>query len=592
MSEALKPVEHYRELIDAARSSLPGAGQPWLDARRQAAAARFTEQGFPTRKAEEWRYSNIGQVLEQPFRYRDEAFEALTDSDIEDLLLVEQPAARLVFANGRLVPHLSMTADLDPSVSLISLRDAIDSDSEFVNQWLGQAIIDADLETFEALNTALLNDGMCLHIPAGVSVEQPIEVLYLSVGLDEPSVMTPRNLIVLDQGARARLVEQYASTTDAPYFNNGLTEIILGEDAELEHDRLQDEAAQAYHMSVIHLAQAGRSRYRGMVASLGGTWARTEYHTAFSGEEANCDLAGFYFAGDGQLTDIHLDVRHPVPRCNSEQKFKGILAGKGKAVLDGRIRGGQGCAADRGASVQRHPAAVTRCRGRYQAAAGDLRRRRQVQPRHHRRPARSHAAVLPAHTRHQCGYRAQDAVPGLRRRGAGELHHTRLHRAGGPETADPTGRCRHRHRRESLIIRKHGDKAMFERIARFIDKEELDQAGNGGPDGDTPLEVEGDTLEERVIAALRTVYDPEIPVNLYDLGLIYKIVIHEASGKVDIDMTLTAPACPVAGSMPGMVANAVRRLEEVNEVNVELVWDPPWTMDRMSDEARLELGML
>lgn len=135
---------------------------------------------------------------------------------------------------------------------------------------------------------------------------------------------------------------------------------------------------------------------------------------------------------------------------------------------------------------------------------------------------------------------------------------------------------------------------MFERIARFIDKDELDQAGQGHsePEQDPPLEVEGDTLEERIIAALRTVYDPEIPVNLYDLGLIYKIVIHKASGNVDIDMTLTAPACPVAGSMPGMVAKAVRRLEEVNEVNVELVWDPPWTMDRMSDEARLELGML
>ncbi|BAZ94682.1 ABC-type transporter, permease component [Thiohalobacter thiocyanaticus] len=338
MSEALKPVEHYRELIDAARSTLPGAGQQWLETRRQAAAARFEEQGFPTRKAEEWRYSNIGQVLEQPFRYRDEAFEALTDSDIDELLLVEQPAARLVFANGRLVPHLSATGGLDSAVSLISLRDAIDSDSDFVDQWLGKAIIDNDLETFEALNTALLNDGMCLYIPAGVAIEQPIEVLYLSVGLDEPSVMTPRNLIVLDQGASARLVEQYASTTDAAYFNNGLTEIMLGEDAELEHDRLQDEAAQAYHMSVIHLAQAARSRYRGMVASLGGTWARTEYHTAFSAEEANCELAGFYFAGDGQLTDIHLDVRHPVPRCNSEQKFKGILAGRGKAVLDGRIR--------------------------------------------------------------------------------------------------------------------------------------------------------------------------------------------------------------------------------------------------------------
>jgi FeS assembly SUF system protein len=101
------------------------------------------------------------------------------------------------------------------------------------------------------------------------------------------------------------------------------------------------------------------------------------------------------------------------------------------------------------------------------------------------------------------------------------------------------------------------------------------------------------TLEERVIARLRTVFDPEIPVNIYDLGLIYKIALTPAAeGRFDlrIDMTLTAPGCPVAGQMPGMVEHAVTGLAELNNIDVDLVWDPPWDKSRMSDEARLQLN--
>jgi FeS assembly SUF system protein len=104
-------------------------------------------------------------------------------------------------------------------------------------------------------------------------------------------------------------------------------------------------------------------------------------------------------------------------------------------------------------------------------------------------------------------------------------------------------------------------------------------------------EISGDTLEERIVSAIRTVYDPELPVNVYDLGLIYSIE-QENAGSVCIKMTLTAPACPVAGTLPGMVEQAVARLDEVDAVCVELVWDPPWTRDCMSDAARLELGLL
>jgi FeS assembly SUF system protein len=95
---------------------------------------------------------------------------------------------------------------------------------------------------------------------------------------------------------------------------------------------------------------------------------------------------------------------------------------------------------------------------------------------------------------------------------------------------------------------------------------------------------------DQIIAALRTVYDPEISTNIYDLGLIYAI---DAVGEHDIaiKMTLTAPGCPVAGILPGEVERAVESVDAVGRCHVELVWDPPWTKDRMSDEARLELGM-
>ena len=98
-------------------------------------------------------------------------------------------------------------------------------------------------------------------------------------------------------------------------------------------------------------------------------------------------------------------------------------------------------------------------------------------------------------------------------------------------------------------------------------------------------------LHESVVEACRSVYDPEIPVNIFDLGLVYTIEINEAS-EVRVIMTLTAPGCPVAGEMPGWVAEAIEPLPGVKQVDVELTWEPPWGMEMMSDEARLELGFM
>ncbi|MBR9765437.1 MAG: SUF system Fe-S cluster assembly protein [Rhodobacteraceae bacterium] len=101
----------------------------------------------------------------------------------------------------------------------------------------------------------------------------------------------------------------------------------------------------------------------------------------------------------------------------------------------------------------------------------------------------------------------------------------------------------------------------------------------------------GHPLYDNVVEACRTVYDPEIPVNIYDLGLIYTIDI-SAENEVKVVMTLTAPGCPVAGDMPGWVAEAIEPLDGVKQVDVALTWEPQWGMDMMSDEARLELGFM
>ena len=135
-----------------------------------------------------------------------------------------------------------------------------------------------------------------------------------------------------------------------------------------------------------------------------------------------------------------------------------------------------------------------------------------------------------------------------------------------------------------------GDKEAVDRDDAAVDVATDSAAAEEGAAGadDQPA---GEALREPIIAALRKVHDPEIPVNIYDLGLIYKIDI-EDGGNIAIDMTLTAPACPVAGMMPVMVKDAVKTVDGVNEVAVELVWDPPWSPATMSDEAKLQLGML
>ena len=143
--------------------------------------------------------------------------------------------------------------------------------------------------------------------------------------------------MVLESGARATLVERYASPGDSVYFNNALVEVLLQDGARLQHYRVQEESINAYHISGLYVRLAGGSDYAGTCLALGGAWSRTDCNVEFSAGGASAQLNGLYVVGDRRFADFHLDVRHSVPDCASRENFKGIVLGRGRAVFDGRI---------------------------------------------------------------------------------------------------------------------------------------------------------------------------------------------------------------------------------------------------------------
>ncbi len=310
--------------------------QDWLANERQQAAERVRTQAVPTGKSEDWRYTGLRSLIDQGFVQVDEPLTALTPDDIEEILVPGLDAHRAVLVNGRYSESLSDLGDLPRGVRVGSLRSMLESDPDALQGVLTQ-IAGEGSHLFASLNTAAMQDGFVLLLERAALLERPIEVIHLSVGMEEPRVAQPRHLISLGDGAQAQVIERYVSLGDALYCTNSVLEVALGRDALLKHARVQQESPNAFHITGLYLSQDANSRYAGVNIGLGGTWARTDLVTRFSGEHAECDLQGLYLAGDKQLIDYHMDVRHGLPNCKSRERFKGILYGKGRAVFDGLV---------------------------------------------------------------------------------------------------------------------------------------------------------------------------------------------------------------------------------------------------------------
>jgi Fe-S cluster assembly protein SufD len=311
------------------------AGLDWLTPLRERGAMGVAGMPLPSRKDETWRYTSLAFLDQVEYKPLIEGpFEALQLDDIDELLLTGHTGDRLVFVNGYLSPELCVLGG-GSGVVLSALAGGLGEVPAVLRARLGG--IAEQQHPLSALNTALMSDGALIHVPRGVASQKPIEILHISVGTEDTGICHPRHLIVLEEDAHAEIIERYCSLGDAVYFNNVSIEVSLGAGSDLVHSRSQEESRNAQHLSDLQVRLGERSRYRLVLAALGGAWSRSDVRVTFEGEGAAAELDGLMLAGDKQLNDVHLDIRHEVPSCSSRETFKGILDGKGRVVFDGRI---------------------------------------------------------------------------------------------------------------------------------------------------------------------------------------------------------------------------------------------------------------
>ncbi len=342
MSAAATPATQAAGPFDAWLAAAgPGSDIAWLADARTRAAARARAQGLPTSKSESWRYTALRPLLEQGFAPQRDAATRPERAAIDGCLIPGLDSHRLVLVNGRFAPELSAIGTLPAGVRCGSLREALQQDPDALAPTLTRIAAEVEAsQVFAALNTAGFDDGMVLLLEPGAIIERPIELIHIGTGAGDgpPPLAQPRHLISLGDGAQAQIIERYVGIGDsARYCTNAVLEIVLGQDAILRHQRVQLEAADAFHISSLFLSQGRGSRYHSVNIGLGGSWARTDLAVRFADSHAECDLAGLYLAGDKQLIDYHMDVNHALPDCASRENFKGILYGKGRAVFDGRV---------------------------------------------------------------------------------------------------------------------------------------------------------------------------------------------------------------------------------------------------------------
>jgi len=329
-------IDHYRSQYTAWADQLPGQPLPWLRRTREQALERFARVGFPTVRDEEWKYTRVTPIAEHPFTPAAQACIGLDRDDLAPILLAGAASHLLVFINGHFAPSLSRPGRLPDGVTLSSLAAAVEQQPERLEPYLGR-ISNPDASGFCALNTSFLTDGAYLHLPDGVTVEEPIELLYLTTRQEEAVFSQPRNLLVAGDRAQATVIESYASLGDSGHFTNAITEVVVGNGTALEHLRLQGESDQAFHVATVQVRQGRDSRFTSHALGLGGRLSRTDINTVLDGEGAECTLNGLYVATGQRHVDFHTRIDHARPCGTSRELYKGILDGRARGVFNGKI---------------------------------------------------------------------------------------------------------------------------------------------------------------------------------------------------------------------------------------------------------------
>ncbi|HTL71974.1 MAG TPA: Fe-S cluster assembly protein SufD [bacterium] len=314
------------------------ATQPkWLAPMRKAGLASFADQGFPTLHDEDWRFTNVAPIAKLNFQLAGQvAVNGAESKVLTDSVFAQLAGHRLVFVNGFFSAKLSTLKPVSGGVRIENLSAALAKDSTFIEQHLGKYAHTAN-NSFAALNQAFFSDGAFIFVPQGVEVAEPVQLIYISSAKQSGETILPRNLIIAEANSKVTVVESYLSTGDVAYLTNAVTELFAGDNAFIEHVKVQDEAVSAYHIATIAGEFGRASNVNVHSIALGAKLSRNNIRTKLAGEGLECVLNGLYLTKDEQLADHHMIVEHAQPHCASHEYFNGILDDKSRGVFHGRI---------------------------------------------------------------------------------------------------------------------------------------------------------------------------------------------------------------------------------------------------------------
>ena len=312
--------------------SLPLVGNefPWLNALRQQATSQFNSDGLPAKKVEDWKYTSLWTLAQQSFTHNADKL-SLSAQQCDQVALLAD-AYRLVIVDGVFSPALSTVEALPTGLSISSLSTSLNN----VEHVLGKQV-DLAKAGLTALNTMLMNEGLVVTVAADIHIDKPIELLVINSGNTEGLATHLRNVITLERNSKATIIEHYVGLNDVSYFTNVVTEVVLAENAELNHYKLQQESENAFHIATLAAKQASNSQWKTNNISLGAKLARNDVHSQLLGEQSHVVMDGLYLVNNDQHVDNHTRIDHAVPNTTSEELYKGVLDDNSHAVFNGKV---------------------------------------------------------------------------------------------------------------------------------------------------------------------------------------------------------------------------------------------------------------
>ncbi|MHC5759515.1 Fe-S cluster assembly protein SufD [Nostoc sp.] len=305
----------------------------WLQELRQSAANWVRHSTIPTTREEEWRFTDLSSLRKVQFNVKTGNYASL-----EFDILPEAANSRLVFVNGVFAPELSAVSDLPSGIVVSNLAGLSVVEQQAVQQYLAQA--EGAQEVFTALNTAGITDAAVVYVKKNVVVETPIHLVFISVAGETATISQPRCLVVAEGGSQVTLVEEYTNRRGAEkgvYLTNAVTEVWVGDNAEVSHTRIEREGAEAFHIGKTAIAQARDSRYTCHAITLGAKLSRHNLEILQTGEQTQTTLNGLTIISGKQLSDTHSAIALNYPHGTSDQLHKCIVGDRAHAVFNGKV---------------------------------------------------------------------------------------------------------------------------------------------------------------------------------------------------------------------------------------------------------------